>query len=327
LRDEASTRGEPLLRGAQGPATATTAAGKALAKFLELIEELTQASKILEPAHLVIRLLERSGYRAMFEEEDSPEAKGRLENLDELVRFAADFEWPEEAATPLDRLQAWLDRITLASKDEEPQEGGEVTLMTVHNSKGLEFPVVFVVHMMEGQFPHHRASESETEVEEERRLAYVAFTRAKSRLLITRAETVVVLPRPDGPPIGSTRPAAPSRFLFGLPESACKGDMPVGVPGSSVAAVKHVMPSEELAKLRTFQRNRQGMSDPVPMDPSRTTIEIEDPESVRAGATVQHPRFGIGVVVARSGVEAVVRFDQRSVPTKVRIDGMRIVVD
>jgi DNA helicase-2/ATP-dependent DNA helicase PcrA len=325
LRSEAASRGEPLLKAARNALPPTTAAGKAMSAFVALIDELTDASRTLDPPYLVLRILERTGYRALFESEATAEARERLENLDELVRDAAGFEPAVEVATSLDRLQAWLDRVALAGQDDEIPEGGEVTLMTVHNSKGLEYPVVFVVHMMEGQFPHHRASESPREVEEERRLAYVAFTRAKQRLLITRSQTVVAMPRADAPvPAGSSRDAAPSRFLFGLPTQSCKGDIPVAVPEGETTVESSA--EETLARLRVFRQNRLG-NPMMALPPDQRTMEIEDPEALRTGAAVHHPRFGRGEVVSRLGLEAIVRFDARSTPTKVRIEGMRLLLD
>src|SRR5690606_15227340 len=132
-----------------------------------------------------------------------------------------------EGMAPIDLLHAWLDRVALSADTDDIPEGGEVTLLTVHSSKGLEFPVVFVVQMIEERFPHARSEE--TGIDEERRLAYVAFTRAMKRLYVTRTKT---LTSGYGARQSST-PAVPSRFLFGIPPEVVTGDVPSGEPAEA----------------------------------------------------------------------------------------------
>mgnify|MGYP000871687809 CR=1 FL=1 len=134
------------------------------------------------------------------------EARGRIENLEELVGVAREFQEREEGAS----LARFLQEVSLASaQDDLDHEGGLVTLMTLHNAKGLEFRGVFVTGLEEGVFPHARSIE-EQGLEEERRLFYVGVTRARKRLFLSRAKARVVRGKPA--------PRVPSRFLLEIPE-------------------------------------------------------------------------------------------------------------
>ena len=174
--------------------------------FHELMQSLQSAAQELPVPELVERVLERSGYLEALEAERTVEAQGRTENLQELVGVAQ--EWQEATAEPT--LSGFLQEISLYSdQDAIADEGGLVTLMTIHNAKGLEFGAVFMIGMEEGIFPHIRSIEG-GEVEEERRLAYVGMTRAKERLALTHAMRRTLY--------GRTEANMPSRFLDELPE-------------------------------------------------------------------------------------------------------------
>ncbi len=157
------------------------------------------------PAYDVIALaLERTGYREMLEQEQTPDAMTRLENLKELLSVARDFErqrGPGDAP-----LVDFLAEVALVSDVDQLEEGARaVSLMTLHSAKGLEFDVVFITGMEEGVFPHSRSLDDPQELEEERRLCYVGMTRARQRLYLcfTRQRTL----------FGATRRQVPSRFL------------------------------------------------------------------------------------------------------------------
>ena len=151
-------------------------------------------------------MLEQSGYLGALEAERTIEAQGRMENLQELVGVAR--EYAENAPEP--SLSSFLQEISLYSdQDALRGEGSLVTLMTLHNAKGLEFRAVFVIGMEEGLFPHARAVE-EQGVEEERRLCYVGLTRAQERLCLTHASSRMLF--------GNRAYNLPSRFLDELPE-------------------------------------------------------------------------------------------------------------
>ena len=247
LRQQATERGEPLLKTARMMAAGVSRAAKGLKSFVDIIDELIVATRRSPPAELVIFALECTGYKVMLETDETEEAAGRLDNLKELVRDALSYAPASDSVGPVEQLQAWLDRIALTGQDEDIPDGGEVTLMTVHNAKGLEFPVVFVVHVMEGQFPHSRCGP--TEVDEERRLAYVAFTRAQERLIITRSKTQFFTTRQTQ----RMTNVAPSRFLFNLPPDACEGELPSNEPAFALDSGRRWGLSEQhKEQLRTY---------------------------------------------------------------------------
>jgi DNA helicase-2/ATP-dependent DNA helicase PcrA len=179
---------------------------KAVQRFQTLVQSLMAGALELAVPELLDAVLERSGYLEALEAERTIEAQGRRENLLELVGVAREYQ--ETAAEP--SLSEFLQQISLVSdQDEMEEERSLVTLMTLHNAKGLEFRAVFLVGMEEGVFPHARSIE-EQGVEEERRLAYVGLTRAQERLVLTHAAARSLW--------GARDYRSPSRFLEELPE-------------------------------------------------------------------------------------------------------------
>ncbi|MGH3006555.1 MAG: ATP-dependent helicase, partial [Gaiellaceae bacterium] len=179
---------------------------KAVQRLRTLMESLMAGALEQSVPELVERVLERSGYREALEAERTVEAQGRIENLMELVGVAREY----QAAAPEPSLSEFLQQISLYSdQDELEEERSLVTLMTLHNAKGLEFRAVFLVGMEEGVFPHARSLE-EQGLEEERRLAYVGLTRAQERLVLTHATARSLW--------GARDYRLPSRFLDELPE-------------------------------------------------------------------------------------------------------------
>jgi DNA helicase-2/ATP-dependent DNA helicase PcrA len=187
----------------------TQAQRTALARTAALLTALADADAAGMPlSGLVAMVIERSGLRAALVAEGTLEAQGRIENLDELENVAAEY----QASAPEPSLLGFLEEVALQSDaDLVDQEHGQVTLMTVHNAKGLEFDVVVMTGMEEGIFPHVRADEPES-LEEERRLCYVGMTRARQRLLLTHAETRAIH--------GGREYRLPSRFLAEIPPEA-----------------------------------------------------------------------------------------------------------
>jgi DNA helicase-2/ATP-dependent DNA helicase PcrA len=177
----------------------------ALSVFVKMIEELREAAAAMGPDGLVRELLERTGYKRMLETDTSVDSESRLGNLEELISAAAD------AAERGEDLQSFLDHAALVSDADQVKEDAPVSLLTMHNAKGLEFPVVFIAGMEEGLFPHSRSRESEAQLEEERRLCYVAMTRAEQRLYLSHAR---MRRRYGGSP---PEACLPSRFLDEVP--------------------------------------------------------------------------------------------------------------
>lgn len=179
-----------------------------LASFATLIRSFPRNASVPE---VIEEVLEKTGYRRELKEQNTEEAQGRLENLDELLSAAADYQ--EGAERP--SLEGFLEAVTLVSDVDGMEETADrVVLMTFHTAKGLEFPVVVMTGMEEGLFPHQRSLNSEQELEEERRLCYVGMTRAMKRLYLTRAR----IRRVHGYPQETLK----SRFLDEIPSHLCE---------------------------------------------------------------------------------------------------------
>ncbi|NDD97086.1 MAG: ATP-dependent DNA helicase PcrA, partial [Actinobacteria bacterium] len=194
--------------GVSGPAK------RGIDSFIELIDQVA-ADEDRSPGHLLERVLDESGYIQEFENDDSVEAAGRLDNIGELISSAKEFAVVDE----------FLEQVSLVSDADELDDDDKAVLMTIHAAKGLEFPVVFIVGAEEGLFPHSRALTEPDELEEERRLAYVGITRAQERLFISHAWS--------RQQFGSTQYNPPSRFLDDIPEELISNEGNVGTRSSA----------------------------------------------------------------------------------------------
>ncbi len=213
-----------------------------------LLQSLQAQSQELLVPELVQRVLEQSGYLEALEAERTIEARGRIENLQELVGVAQ--EYLEQAEEP--SLSHFLQEISLVSdQDTIREEQSLVTLMTLHNAKGLEFGAVFMIGMEEGIFPHSRSIE-EQGIEEERRLAYVGMTRAKERLTLTHAQTRSLW--------GSRAHNLPSRFIDELPQGEVVRERlrPSSWSDYGVQPASQVQPRTDLPQLSTGDSVRHG---------------------------------------------------------------------
>jgi DNA helicase-2/ATP-dependent DNA helicase PcrA len=210
---------EAVQRAGENPRLAGRAAN-ALAEFVAILNLLVAAATD-GPRAALQAILDDTGYVAELEREGTIEALSRVENLKELLSVATEFEergpstdlgdetW--EDMSGLRRLEKFLESTALVSDVDALANSGAVTLMTLHNAKGLEFPVIFLVGMEEGVFPHMRSLGDPAELEEERRLAYVGITRAKRHLFLTHATTRNLF--------GATNYNSPSRFLDEIPDA------------------------------------------------------------------------------------------------------------
>jgi DNA helicase-2/ATP-dependent DNA helicase PcrA len=175
-----------------------------LQNYLRLIQKLRDMRSSLKIHELISLVIESSGYMEYLKE-DPETAQDRMENLDELIGKSA--EWEEEHETP--SLQAFLEELTLRSNVEETTDRPTVKLMTLHNSKGLEFPLVFLVGLEEDLCPHINSKGKDEALEEERRLCYVGMTRAREFLYLTASSSRFMW--------GVLRPMQPSRFIKEIP--------------------------------------------------------------------------------------------------------------
>jgi DNA helicase-2/ATP-dependent DNA helicase PcrA len=291
-----AVRGDGLLK---------PAARRSLGEFKRLIDELRNEARSLTPHELASRVLEESGYRRELEKEDSAEADARLENLAELVGSVSEYEDDAIASGQTASLSGYLERVSLVADVDALKDAPSVTLMTVHGAKGLEFRTVLLTGMEEETFPYRGLDEAHAdELDEERRLAYVAVTRARERLYVTHATARTLF--------GRTQYLAPSRFLADLPAevvqkegslqaawasrpergygAAVYGGGAYGAGrGSDTDEWQSRKPAPRAPALEPGQRV-------IDYDAFDDTAGSEAGVSVRPGARVFHKRFGKGVV-------------------------------
>ncbi|MCD6728026.1 MAG: UvrD-helicase domain-containing protein [Solirubrobacteraceae bacterium] len=262
---------------------------KALSRFMDTMDGLrVRAEQRVPIGDLLEAVLGESGYLEALEVERTFEAQGRIENLGALVEAAREFD--AAARDEEDGLDLFLQQVSLvADADTRRDDEGLVTLMTLHNAKGLEYPVVFIIGMEEGVFPHSRSIDEGT-LEEERRLCYVGVTRAMRNLTLTHARRRSVF--------GSTTYGMPSRFLHELPpELLDREEAPTGWSGARAAA------------LGAATRPRPGSWPDVAPPRGRGDGAGDGQPAFRIGEDLVHPAFGEGVVTGiEPGGIVVVRF-------------------
>jgi DNA helicase-2/ATP-dependent DNA helicase PcrA len=208
LRQIAREAAVPLWKAAHNAGPLLGRSGSKVQQFLELIDGLAAETAGAPLSRVMERVIERSGLREHYLKEKGEQAEARLENLDELVNAARSFERsPDDAG--LDPLNAFLAHAALEAGEEQAGAGEDaIQLMTLHSAKGLEFPIVFMVGLENGLFPHQRAVEDGS-LEEERRLCYVGITRARQRLYLSHAEVRRIH--------GTEQIGMPSIFLRDIP--------------------------------------------------------------------------------------------------------------
>ncbi len=202
---------EAALKSKANPALSGTYAKRVL-HFTEIIEELRAEQEEIALARLTEKLLDKSGYRHNLEEEKTAEAESRLENIEELFSVINEYMKNSDNNT----LAGFLEEVTLmADIDSMDEEQSVLTLMTIHSAKGLEFPVVFLVGMEDGIFPHSNSMFEQKGMEEERRLCYVGMTRAEERLYLSRAQVRLRF--------GERKLNPPSQFIEEIPKELLDG--------------------------------------------------------------------------------------------------------
>jgi DNA helicase-2/ATP-dependent DNA helicase PcrA len=305
----------------------STRSQSSLVVFRNLIQELSLVANSSPLPELIKFILERTGYKRMLQTEKSPDSETRLENLDELLNAAA------EAHERGETVGDFLDHAALVSDADAYDEKAPITLMTLHNAKGLEFPLVFLSGMELGLFPHSRSMDSEEMLEEERRLCYVGMTRAEKRLVLTWAK---YRRRFGG---GEQERTAPSWFLSEVPEKLIMNLGPSDEPGEvdlyaerygvRQSARRNTYTGKTHNSLDSIDQffSERGMSikpgpkpaakpapPPDPRTPPQYPRPIGSPKPqearppappqkrvARAGMTVSHPKYGTGTVVRREG--------------------------
>lgn len=248
-----------------------------------IIFELMNLANEAPVEDLIDRVLRDTGYLEELENERTPQAQSRIDNLHELISVAQEFAASEEE----NNLENFLAHVALVSDIDDTELGEDaITLMTLHSSKGLEFPVVFLVGMEEGLFPHARTLMDETEIEEERRLCYVGITRAKEKLFLSSTKMRTIY--------GNTVTYPPSRFLQEIP----------------ARLVKTIKRQERFSALENFKQVSEKYS-ARPQKPASTfnphSFMPQKPAAAAAGGTgtrfntgdrVSHSKWGEGMVVS-----------------------------
>ena len=303
----------------------------AVGAFRRKMEELAAEAGAKPLNDFVRGVIERTGYEKMLATDESPDAESRMENLNELVNAAA------EATERGETLSDFLDHAALVADADQVDERAPVSLLTVHNAKGLEFPVVFLAGLEEGLFPHNRSLNSEAMLEEERRLCYVGMTRAQKKLYLSCAR---YRRRFGG---GPAEPSLRSRFLREVPATlieklsqsrgiestpqvdlyaeqhevreAVKKNLYTGKTYNSVDNIKQFfaergMPAPRGIEQPQPQRPPQAAPPSGPVYPSRketpppATRPAQRPPAAKrlvAGVTITHPKYGRGTILRREG--------------------------
>jgi DNA helicase-2/ATP-dependent DNA helicase PcrA len=304
------------------PENLSSRAVSALRNFRQIVVRLGQMAGTIDgdealtlpgesPVSDVVRAaIIETGYEASLRGENTDEAEGRLENLQELVNAAVDYD--EQG---LEGLREFIDHSALVSDQDQYKRDAPVTLMTIHSAKGLEFPLVFIVGLEDGLFPHSRSATDPAELEEERRLAYVAMTRAERFLYVTHAMKRRVY--------GEELASEPSQFLNEMPIVLLE-DLSLGkswlsfARGSSAIDYEHGEYRKEKKKYmgKTYdsvdsiaeffkQRSRQlgevpAKSKPTSASAAKTPTPANSGEFV-PGSYVKHSKYGRGLVLRREG--------------------------
>ncbi|MEO8162565.1 MAG: 3'-5' exonuclease, partial [Ilumatobacteraceae bacterium] len=266
---------------------------RGLKSFVTLIDELS--GRLGEgPGPVLQYALDVSGYIRELEAEGTIEAIGRLENVLELIGVASEFTIVDE----------FLERVALVSDTDQLDSDNHVTLMTMHAAKGLEFPVVFIVGMEEGIFPHNRALSDMIELEEERRLAYVGITRAQEQLMVSHAWSRNLY--------GSSQYNPPSRFLDEIPEHLIErvGNVDSGIDSSRASFRPRSDRMSQYSSSPEFLD--RAVDAAINAGRDRSGVRQSSEHGLRVGDDVIHPTFGEGVIIDIRGrdekAEASVRF-------------------
>ena len=296
LRQFASIHEWALLEAAQNVDLANISgkAGRQLAEFGAMIDEVTQMVPYLSVTDLTKEVLERSGYQEDLKIQNTLEAQARLENLEEFLSVTQEFDKQfekqneETADAPEEKLTVFLNDLALVSDiDNLEEDTTQVTLMTLHAAKGLEFPVVFLIGLEEGVFPLSRALMEESELEEERRLAYVGITRAEEVLYLTNAFSRTLY--------GRTQYNRPSRFIDEIDQDLLE--------------IQGMRPTPKKISPFTTKTTTPSYQQPQVTTVSSKTATGGENNSWKAGDKVKHKKWGVGTVVRVNGTATDLELD------------------
>ena len=285
LENWAAERSLPLMAALSDQETQSSLQKKAATSVRALLATLNEAKELSEagPVTPVLKhLMNASGYLDALKEENSQDSLARLENLQELINVTSEY----DATAEEPNLGEFLESVSLvADIDTLDNSGDAVTLMTLHTAKGLEFPVVFLVGLEEGVFPHSRSLTSDHEIEEERRLCYVGMTRAKEELHLVHAHRRSLY----GTPNFNRR----SRFLDDIPPQMLR------ITGSPAGTYGYSGPRQpQLQRNGTYTVSAPAPPPPHLQDAQRKLRGPDWKPPFTVGQRVRHAKFGIGVVIS-----------------------------
>ena len=264
---------------------------------LRTMREVYPVSKLIEK---VIESIDYYGYIDELYKGDKEEAEERKDNVKEFISVAMEFEQNSEEKD----LETFLTGVALTSESSEEEEIDKVSLMTIHTSKGLEFPVVFIVGMEDGLFPIARAvrSMSDSEIEEERRLCYVGITRAKEILYLTLTQKRTSY--------GKTNPSIASRFMEELPKECIERLNSAEKELSYSKANYNVLDKYKQKYMNTINKTAVAKQVNATIKSNEKETNIDD---IKPGARVHHPKFGVGTVVGMMGTDVTIAFEQQGI--------------
>ena len=282
----------------------STKARNSISKFvdnvigtLRTMREVYPVSKLIEK---VIESIDYYGYIDELYKGNKEEAEERKDNVKEFISVAMEFEQTSEEKD----LETFLTGIALTSESSEEEEIDKVSLMTIHTSKGLEFPVVFIVGMEDGLFPIARAvrSMNDSEIEEERRLCYVGITRAKEILYLTLTQKRTLY--------GKTNPSIASRFMEELPKECIERLNSAEKELSYSKANYNVLDKYKQKYMNTINKTAVAKQVNATIKNNEKETNIDD---IKPGARVHHPKFGVGTVVGMMGTDVTIAFEQQGI--------------
>ncbi len=283
-------------------------AAKALEKFATTIEELRKMQEFLSISEFVEQVIEKTGYLASLEKQHTMEADARIENIQEFISVAKQFEQErlEEESEDSPLLQFLTDLSLVSDADSDEGDGRVVTLMTLHAAKGLEFPVVFMIGLEEGIFPSFRSIMEHDDVEEERRLAYVGITRAEQKLFLTNAYSRLLY--------GRTQTNRPSRFILEIGEELFDSNQQKSYGSTSRESASFVSKTSSSGSLFDKYRSKSQVTayqskavQPSSIQPSvirqvqKQTVAANDGAVWKVGDKVMHKKWNVGTVVKVTG--------------------------
>ena len=278
-------------------------AAKALEKFATTIEELRKMQEFLFISEFVEQVIEKTGYLTSLEQQHTMEADARIENIQEFISVAKQFEQDrlEEESEESPLLQFLTDLSLVSDVDSDDGDGRMVTLMTLHAAKGLEFPVVFIIGLEEGIFPSSRSIMEHDDVEEERRLAYVGITRAEQKLFLTNAYSRLLY--------GRTQTNRPSRFVLEIGEELfdSKQQQSYGSTSRQTASFGSKTSSSGSLFDKYREKSQATAYQPKVVQPSsiqpvrKQIVAANDGAVWKVGDKVMHKKWNVGTVVKVTG--------------------------